>query len=168
MNSWFKLCWASCVVLGMGIPGCHETMVPSTGWGMTDLPDTYPPKEAVFEAAREVIQQRYPMSSASAEHGQVFALTPVTMDGTYKSRKQISVLALRNFTGAYEPVVRVRQLVEVAQPPLKSDPESGNLVQAKPLAFNKWQALDFLPFEEQEIYDAILAKLSKDRPAPGS
>jgi len=108
------------------------------------------------------------MSSASPENGQVFALTPVTMDGASKSRKQISELALRNFTGAYEPVVRVRQLIDVAQPPVKSDPESGSVTQAQPLAFHEWQALDFLPYEEQEIYDAILAKLSKDRQSPGS
>jgi hypothetical protein len=136
---------------------------------MTDLPDAYPAASDVLDAAKGVIGERYPLSSSSAEGGFVYALTPVAMDGASKTRKQISVYALRNFTGAYEPVVRVRQYVEVGSPELKVDPESASPRRAAPIAGNKWQALDFLPYEEQEIYDAILERLvEKEAPSQSS
>ena len=60
-----------------------------------ELPKTGPSQTAVLEAAKSVIQERYPMSAASErpEHGAfVTALTPPAMDGGIKTRKQISVV----------------------------------------------------------------------------
>ena len=143
-----------------GWVGCAETVAPSDGWGMTDLPDVFPTAKDVVAASKAAVETRYPMVSALERSGSVIAFSPVFMDGGSKSRKQISVVALRNFTGAYEPVVRVRQFVEVGMPPLGTDPESANVSAAVPLVTHKWQALDFLPYEEQELYDDILARLA--------
>lgn len=151
---------------GMVLLGCAETMGPASGWGVTDLPDTYPAQADVLEAAKGVIGERYRLSSASTEGGFVYALGPVVMDGGSKTRKQISVYALRNFTGAFEPVVRVRQYVEVGSPELKVQPESASSSRAAPIAGNQWHALDNLPYEEQAIYDAILQRLAKKDAPP--
>lgn len=141
--------------------GCAETVGPSTGWGLTDLPEAYPTQTDVLEAAKAVVEAQYPMSAASMEGGFVYALAPVVMDGASKTRKQISVYALRNFTGAFEPVVRVRQYVEVGSPILKADPESASPHRSAPIAGNEWHALDNMPYEEQAIYDAILERLAQ-------
>ena len=141
------------------IAGCAEPVAPSQGWGLVDLPDVSPTSGEVLAAAKTVIQERYPRSSFSEKSGVVLALGPVTMDGGSKTRTQISVLAKRNYTGAYEPVVRVSYCVEVGQPGLLADPESGNMARAQPIRKQRWHVLDYRPYEEQEIYDAILDEL---------
>jgi hypothetical protein len=136
-----------------------------------NLPSTGPQQSEVLQAAKEVIAERYPQSTASEKAGYVIALSPVSMDGTWKTKKQISVVLVRNYTGAYEPVVRVWKLVESGSPTIANNPEapgySYQITDATPFATNEWTPLDYLPFEEQEIYDAILAKLAKaDKGAP--
>jgi hypothetical protein len=157
----------------LGLVGCHETVGPSSGWGLTNLPDTQPDFERAMAAARAVVQDRYPMSGASDQGGFLVALTPVVMDGGSKTRKEISVFLRRNFTGAYDPVVRIRKFVDVATPELRANPESANAARAMPVVDNEWHALDYLPYEEQELYDAILEKIASlegsppaERPAP--
>jgi len=129
-----------------------------------NLPDTRPHQSEVLQAAKEVIAERYPQSTASEKAGYVIALSPVSMDGTWKTKKQISVVLVRNYTGAYEPVVRVWKLVESGSPTIANNPDAPGysymITEATPFATNEWTPLDYLPFEEQEIYDAILAKLA--------
>ncbi len=147
----------------LSLVGCHESPTPSQGWGLVDLPDTPPARKDVLTAARSAIAEAYPHSatSCSPDSGFVIAVTPVEMTGGSKTRKQISVMVLRNFTGAYEPVVRVRQFVEVGSPGVRANPESGNAVYAVPLANNEWHTLDYLPYEEQALYDTIMKKLEE-------
>jgi hypothetical protein len=139
------------------------------------FPDTPPRQNELFQAAREVIAERYPMSATSEKAGYLIAMSPVRMDGTWKTRKQISVLLVRNYTGAHDPVVRVWTLVDRGEPTIPNDPEapgySYTITDARPFAKNEWTPLVNLPHEEQEIYDAIIAKLGPsspptDRPGP--
>lgn len=149
------------------LSGCAESFGPSQGWGMVDLPDVSPTSAEVVEAARLVIQERYPRSAVSEKSGVVVALGPVTMDGGSKTRTQISVLAKRNYTGAYEPVVRVCYCVEVAQPEVLADPGSASLAKAQPIGRERWHVLEYRPYEEQDIYNAILDRLIEIQTPPG-
>ena len=149
-----------CALAGLlWLSGCAESFSPSQGWGMVDLPEVSPTAAEVVAAAKSVIQQRYPRSAVSEKSGVVLALGPVTLDGGSRTRTQVSVLAKRNYTGAYEPVVRVCYCVEVGQPDLLADPESASMAAARPIRGQRWHVLDYRPYEEQEIYDAILDKL---------
>jgi hypothetical protein len=125
-----------------------------------------PGNEAVFKAARDVIAARYPNCLWSEENGYLLARTPVTLDGHYKTRKMISVLVRQTYLG-HEPIVRVTRLVDIGEPALKNNPEapllSYRITDTIPFAENEWLALDYAKYEEQEIYDAILARLY---PAP--
>jgi len=127
--------------------------------GCYTLPEPKISEKAVFAAAKEVIEGKYAYTAASEGQGFVVATTPVKMDGNSKTRKQISVVAQRGYTGSYEPVVRVRKLVEVGEPILSSNPETTDLGQAVPLAQNEWKALCYLPNEEEELTHEILKKL---------
>lgn len=125
-----------------------------------DYPDTPPQKDEVFAAAREVLQERYPMSSASEGHAQLFALTPVDLEGNSRSRKQISIYVSRNWTGAYEPTVAVTQYIEWAEPPVQlSDPGSDLPARTSIHPSSRWRPLQRLPMEEKSIYDAIMGRL---------
>lgn len=108
------------------------------------------------------------MSAVSEQAGFVVAVTPVRMDGGSKTRKEISVLVRRNFTGAYDPVVRVRQFVEIGSPTVSASPETANAAWAVPVAGNEWHAIDYLPYEEQALYDAILLRVAPAAPAGSS
>lgn len=128
----------------------------------SSLPNTPPSRAAVFEAAKEVISERYPLSAPSERGGFVYALTPVELTANSPTRKQISVIVQRNFTGAYDPIVKVRLYADVGTPSLTGNPDSPNSAfypDANPLALPGWQVLDYLPYEEQEIHDGILKKL---------
>jgi len=149
------------VVIVIPVVSCQGPAEPSTGWGYQALPETPPTQEMLLGAAKAAIAERYPMYAVSERSGFVYALSPVTLEGASKARRQISVVLLRNFTGAYEPVVRVRQYVEVGSPAGKADPGSGNTGLAKPLAADEWLPLDYLPYEEQQIYEAIFKKLAQ-------
>ncbi len=127
--------------------------------GCYNLPEPKVTEHAVFQAAREVIEGRYPQTAASENNGFLVALTPVKIEGSSKTRKQISVLVQRNYTGNYEPVVKVRRVVEVGTPYLGSNPETADLGAAAPLATNEWRTLDDLPYEEEDITSAIWKKL---------
>lgn len=127
--------------------------------GCYNLPEPKVTERAAFEAARQVIESRYPLSASSVENGFVVATTPVALEGNTKTRKQISVVMKRNYTGSYEPVVRVRHLAEVGTPFPKSDPQTDDLGVAVPLAQDEWRTLGYLPNEEVELSNAILAKL---------
>ena len=130
--------------------------------GCQQLPETPPPRAAVFEAAKEVLSERYPTSAASERNGFLYAVTPVELTGNSRTRKQISVIVRRNFTGGYDPIVEVRQYADVGTPSMRGNPDSPNAVfypDANPLALPDWQVLDYLHYEGQEIYEAILQKL---------
>jgi hypothetical protein len=146
------------------IPAC----LPLALAACMNLPQTGPQEADVLRAAREVIAERYPQSTASEKAGYVIALSPVTLDGAWKTKKQISVVLVRNYTGAYEPVVRVRKLV-ASNSPVATNPEAAaysyTITEAVPFAMNEWTLMDDLPLEEQEIYDAILAKLALQKPS---
>jgi hypothetical protein len=127
--------------------------------GCQELP---PPKvnpEAVFQAAREVIESRYPQSASSAGNGFVLALTPITTDGGSRTRKQIAVDIRQNYTGNFEPVVAVRTLVEADDPITMSQPGTTQNWRTPPLPWGKWRVLDTLPYEEEAITNDILQKL---------
>lgn len=129
-----------------------------------DLPQgNGPSRELVLNAAREVIQERYPMSYTSEEGGHVYAKAPVVLDGAQRTHKKISVFVTQNHTGAYEPVVRVRHYTDVATPELAIDTGGvpvGRASAWSPFAEERWVAMGFLPYEEQEVTDAILRRLS--------
>ena len=127
--------------------------------GCQELP---PPKvnpETVFQAAREVIESRYPQSASSAGNGFVLALTPITTDGGSRTRKQIAVDIRQNYTGNFEPVVAVRTLVEADDPITMSQPGTTQNWRLPPLPWGKWRVLDTLPYEEEAITNDILQKL---------
>ena len=127
-----------------------------------------PGSAAVFQAAKEVIAARYPNCRWSEENGFLLARTPIALDGSYKTRKMISVLVRQTYLG-HEPIVRVTRLVDIGEPKLKNDPEaplvSYRLTDTTPFAEHDWLALEYAKYEEQEIYEAILAKLY---PAPAT
>lgn len=160
----FGIVWGAAVACGF-FAGCYDSPSPANGWGLSPLPATPPAYDQVFQAAKSVVQERYPMSAVSEEAGFIVALTPVRMDGGSKTRKEISVLVRRNFTGAYDPVVRVRQFVEIGSPTLSANPETANAAWAAPLAGNEWHAVDYLPYEEQALYDAILQRVAAPAPS---
>jgi len=146
---------------------CRTPIIPGLLWltaalvtvGCLNLPEPKVSQQAVFDAAEEVVAKRYPMYSASKESGSVYAVGPIEMNGGSKTMKQISVVVTRNFTGSYNPQVRVRQYVETGPPPLGANPESASPNVARPVDTNRWQVLDYMRYEEQAIYDEILARL---------
>ena len=136
-----------------------------------DYPDTAPRKDEVFAAARDVLAQRYPMSSSTERYEQLFALTGVDLEGNSRSRKQISVYVSRNWIGAYEPTVAVVQYIEWSEPPHGlSDPGSDSPARTSLHPASRWRPLQRLPMEEKAIYDAIMGKLltsmAPSTPAP--
>src|SRR4029453_19333475 len=151
-TGWFS--GRTCSVVGSGLL--------LTVLGCETLPRPTVSQQAVLEAAKQVIAERYPTSSAVSQEGPqvyVVAVSPVRTEAAWKTRKQISVIVQQNYTGNYTPVVVVRLDEEVGDLYAKSNPESPTFVHAAPLQDNKWRPLDRLLYEEQEIYDAILAKL---------
>ena len=134
-----------------------------------DYPDTAPRKDEVFAAARDVLQQRYPMSSSTEKYEQLFALTGVDLEGNSRSRKQISIYVSRNWIGAYEPTVAVMQYVEWSEPPLRlSDPGSDSPARTSLHPSSRWRPLQRLPMEEKAIYDAIMGKLVTSMAPPSA
>ena len=134
-----------------------------------DYPETPPHRDDVFAAAREVLEERYPMSSSTEGREQLFASTGVDLEGNSRSRKQISVYISRNWTGAYEPTVSVVQYIEWSEPPLRlGDPGSDLPARTSLHPASRWRPLQRLPMEEKAIYDAIMGKLltSMAPPAP--
>ena len=128
--------------------------------GCTAYPDTAPDKAAVFAAAREVLNERYPMSSSSERYEQLYALTAIGLHGNSKSRKQIAVTVRRNFTGAYEPRVSVTQYLEWTPASIsRGDPGSDSTADSLVMGPHRWRPLERLPLEEQAIYEAIMDKL---------
>jgi hypothetical protein len=142
-----SLAWSSALVLTLG--GCS----------LYDLPDTPPGRDQVFAAAQAVIQERYPMSTAVKKSDHLFALTPVEVMGGSKARRKISVWVKQNYTGAWEPAVRVVLQEEYAQPPFEGDPSSVHPDAAMPVVKERWRPLEYLPVEEQELTEAIRARI---------
>jgi hypothetical protein len=142
------------------VPSLLLLTVSMFGVGCLELPAPKVSQQAVFAAAEEVVAKRYPMYAAYKESGWVYAVSPVEMKGGSKTKKAISVRAAQNFTGSYDPQVRVLEYVETGPPPLGGDPESDSPNLARPMHTNRWQVLDYMRYEEQAIYDEILRKLS--------
>lgn len=153
--------------LGVSALGVFALVGCSIGY---DYPDTAPRKGEVLAAARDVLAQRYPMSSSNETYGQLFALTGVDLEGNSRSRKQISIYVSRNWIGAYEPTVAVVQYVEWSEPPLRrSDPGSDSPARTSLHPASRWRPLQRLPMEEKAIYDAIMGKLlTSMAPSPPS
>jgi hypothetical protein len=132
-------------------------------------PSSTPGEEAVYRAAESVIKDRYALWGTFRNSSSFMALSPVEMDGGYKSRKQISVLVRRTYIGGYEPIVRVTKLIETGSPTMSNNVEAPALAwrvtEAVPFAVNEWEPIDYLPYEEQEIYDEILRRM-RAQPAP--
>jgi len=145
-------------VAALALPACTVTPPAST-----------PSEEAVYTAAASVIKEKYPLSGTFRNSSSFMALTPVEMDGGYKSRKQISVLVRRTYIGGWEPIVRVTKLIDTARPTMSNNVEAPALAwkvtEAVPFAVNDWEPIDYLPYEEQEIYDEILRRVAA-QPAP--
>ena len=133
-------------------------------------PASNPPEEAVYKAAESVIKEKYALSGTFRNSSSFMALTPVEMDGGYKSRKQISVLVRRTYIGGWEPIVRVTKLIDTGRPPMSNNVEAPALAwkvtEAVPFALNDWEPIDYLPYEEQEIYDEILRRVTAQPQPP--
>ena len=129
-----------------------------SGCGVYEIPQTGAPEERVLEATRDVITDRYPMSITSEDYAYVLALTPAEAVSGSTTKKQISVRLVQNYTGSYEPIVRVRQYVDMATASLDGDPAAHPSL-ANPFADHRWRAMGFLEYEEQELRDAIREKL---------
>jgi hypothetical protein len=153
-----------------GLSACHRVTVisflsllslaPLGGCRLYDLPETGPAEESVFAAAEQVILSHYPMATATRRSNAVLALTPVRMDGGYPSRTQITVHVAQNYTGAWEPRVRVTRHVDVAEPPLDANPDSDAPGNAHPVVRTHWKPLVHLDYEAERLRDEILAALS--------
>ena len=127
-----------------------------------ELPPTGPGAKAVLDAATGVIAERYPMTASSVvnpEEGFVNAITSPAMEGGAKTRRRISVIVRRNYTGAYEPVVRVRQDVDMATPLEGLPTGTGSPALASPLDQNRWRVMGYLELAEQALTEAILRRL---------
>ena len=127
--------------------------------GCLNLPEPKVSQSSVVAAAKAVIADRYPMHSVSEQDGVVLALSPVTLEGSSRMRRQISVYVKRNYTGSYDADVSVRTWMAMEQSHTTGDPESPSPVDARPLAATKWQFVDSRPLDEQEIYEAIHKQL---------
>ena len=130
--------------------GCQE---------LYHVPGHGPHERAVFDSARRVMLQRYPLARPVEKSGMILVLTPVEMEGTYPSRKKITVQVTRNFVGVWEPRVRVEKHVEIGEPLLTSDIDSDLIGRADPAVIRNWKPLMYLPLEEQAITDEILSDL---------
>lgn len=129
------------------------------GLGCYTVPEGKVPLDAALSAAREVLTERYPMSWATLKDDVLVAVTPMEVEGATKVRKQISIIMQRNYTGNYEPIVRVRKSFDVGAPYYRPNPETDNLALAAPVAAPEWRHYDDMLLEEQALYDAILQKL---------
>lgn len=128
--------------------------------GCTTFPDTGPGREAVLEAAQSVLKERYPNATGFAgRYGQLYAVTPIGMEGAARSRKQISVAVRQNFTGAYEPMVSVVQYFDDSSGPLAGDPNSQSTVRNPLFRMPRWRPLSALPMEEVAVYEAIMTRV---------
>lgn len=131
----------------------------SASCSLYELPETGPAREEVFEQARRVILERYPMATAIVNSNLVVAVTPATMEGGVLGKRQITVWIERNYTGAWEPRVQVTHHVDTAEPPLESQPDSPVPVLAHPVVWRDWKPLTFLPYEAEELQQRILEAL---------
>ncbi|MCZ6793558.1 MAG: hypothetical protein O7J95_08095 [Planctomycetota bacterium] len=130
-----------------------------TGCELYEIPENGPGRQAVFEAARRVMLERYPQAMPVERSGLILLVTPVEMDGAYASRKKITVYVARNYTGAWEPRVRVEKHIEIEEPFLASDPDGESPGDANPAVARRWKPLMFLPMEEKALTDRILQDL---------
>jgi hypothetical protein len=127
--------------------------------GCLNLPEPKVTQASVVQAAKAVIADRYPMHSISEESGVILALSPVHLDGSSRMRKQIAVHVKRNYTGSFDADISVRKWVAMERSHMTGDPEAPSPVEAQPLVSTEWQFLDSLPYEEQELYEAIQQRL---------
>ena len=119
---------------------------------------TDPTRAAVLAAVSEVIQERYPMSRTHTTDGYVLAVTPAKLEGATRTKRSISVMVEQNYTGAYEPFVRVRHDVDVATP-IVGEVSSTNPVKASPFGRERWRPMGHLELEEDALATAILSRI---------
>ena len=130
------------------------------GCSVNELPTTGAPRNAVLDATREAIAEQYSdMNIASADLGYVLALSPPAIEGATTTKRQISVRLVQNYTGAYEPIVRVRHYFDIATPSMEGDP-AAHPISASPFADHEWKPMGFLPHEEEALRAAIREKLA--------
>src|SRR5262245_52276489 len=92
--------------------------------GCLNLPEPKVTQSSVVAAAKAVIADRYPMHAVSEQDGVVLALSPVGLEGSSRTRKQISVYVKRNYTGSFDADVSVRTWVAMEKKHTTGDPES--------------------------------------------
>lgn len=147
------LAWLSILVPILAATGCRLYDLPS------NPPDTPPGRDQVFEAARAVIHEHYPMSVPVEKSNLILARTPVKLMGGAKTYRTVSVYLQRNRTGAWEPRVRVVLYQEVAEPGPAVEHTTESPYGGQPIGIEKWQPLQNLPLEEQRLSEEILAKI---------
>jgi len=123
-----------------------------------NLKATEPTRSAVLDAVSEVIHNRYPMSRTHSEDGYVLAVTPVTLEGVTRTKRSISVRVLQNYTGGFEPVVRVRHDFDAATPEV-GEVSTTDPVKASPFGRERWRPMGYLTLEEEALAAAIREKI---------
>jgi len=122
-------------------------------------------KEAseVLAASAAVLRERfYQVKEYAPDSRHIVAFTPVDIVGNHPVRKRIDVhVFLEN--GFYMPQVSVRQFIDAAEPPM----EQGGPITARfptevsdhPVATQDWEPLIYDRNDENELRNAILARL---------
>ena len=142
----FSLCLAA------GLTGCGSA-------ALIDPPKTAPGRTAVFEAARAVLSETYPMSSATERYGQLYATTGVQVEGATRTRREIAIAVRQHFTGAFEPQIAVTHYVETSHPPITNDPTSLRTSKNQVFTADRWRPIQRLPLEEQQLYEDIMKRV---------
>ena len=143
---------ASSVLLTLGVgSGCVELKLAPNAKGV----------ETVLDAAAQVIQDRYYQTRVYRGSSMVRAVSPIQMEGQHKVRHQIFVDVRYERTGHYMPKVFVVKYYDTAEPGLESgdftDPYTFG---GRPYPVENWTAVHYDRKVEEEIRDAILARLS--------
>jgi len=123
------------------------------------LPPQGPARQDVLETASDVVRERYPMSTVSMDGGYLLAVTSPQMEGGARTMRRISVLVEQNYTGHFQPLVRVQHDVDVATPTV-AEVDATHPLKASPFGKSRWRVMGYLEHEEVALTRAILDKLS--------
>ncbi len=154
----FGLALVTIVVALIALPGsgCRQQQMA----GMTDARSKGPAD--VLSAAEAVLRERfYQVRQRSPEH--LVALTPIEVVGNEELRKRIDVYVFLE-NGFYMPKVSVRNYLDVSEPPAE---KGGPITRRFPIEVStespypaeNWQPLAYDRGQENEIRNAILARL---------
>jgi len=144
--------------------GCSIAIVLASQFGCQAYPKAPPgrDRENVLGAVEEIVKARYPMAATFPKSDSVLALEQVHWLGNSRARKQVHVWVRRNYTGQWDADVSVRLVAQVHEPLSGvSDPASPYVTISRPMgSVPEWQTLQHLSGEEQELYEAVLARLN--------